>query len=213
MEILVYHGELSLRTSWSIGRITHPRRRTPSNALNLGYICWAVAVLLSDAKAEMKFENPTLQRVKHQVANRLYKPEILASHRCCSRPASTRFQQTRISPAIAESHMANTRRSKLKPWKTKPIQATSDPQFALVRNPFFAIAECFGQPTRNQTQGPSPAPTPNIASTSARSTDIAMGKLERVKNLLPFSRSNQTIASASMSVGAFIQADLRPYSG
>jgi len=141
------------------------------------------------------------------VAN-LYKPENLASHPCCSRPASTRFQQTCISPAIAESHMANTRRSKLKPWKTKPIQATSDPQFPLVRNPSFAVGECFGQPTRNQTQGPSPAPTHNIASTSARSADIARGKLERLKNLLPLSRSNQTIASTSMSVSAFIQADL-----
>jgi len=203
----VYHGELSLRTSWSIGRITHPRRRTPSNALNLGYICWAVAVLLSDAKAEMKFENPTLQRVTG--ASLKFSLPIVAALDLQVQD----FQQTRISPAIAESHMANTRRSKLKPWKIKPIQVTSDPQFALVRNPSFAIAECFGQPTRNQIQAPSPAPTHNVASTSARSTDIAMGKLERLKNLLPFSRSNQTIASASMSVGAFIQADLRPYSG
>ncbi|KIM61396.1 hypothetical protein SCLCIDRAFT_879191 [Scleroderma citrinum Foug A] len=43
------------------------------------------------------------------------------------------------------------------------------------------------------------APTPNIASTSARSTPIAMGKLEKLKSLLPFSRSDQSIASVSMS--------------
>jgi len=157
----------------------------------------------------MKFENPTLQRVK--VANRLYKPENPASHPCCSRLASARFQQTCIFPALVESHMANTRRSKLKPWKTKPIQATSDPQFALVRNWSFA-RERLDQPKRNQTQGTSPALVPNIASTSARSTGVATGKLEKLKNLLPFSRSNQTIASASMSVSAFIQADLRPCS-
>jgi len=108
--------------------------------------------------------------------------------------------------------MANTRCSKLKPWKTKPIQATSDPQFALVRNWSFA-RERVDQPKRNQTQGTSPALVPNIASTSARSTGVATGKLEKLKNLLPFSRSNQTIASASMSVSACIQADLRPCSG
>ncbi|KIM56435.1 hypothetical protein SCLCIDRAFT_29581 [Scleroderma citrinum Foug A] len=76
--------------------------------------------------------------------------------------------------------MANARRSKLKPWKTKPIQVTLDPQLTL-------------------TQGTLPALPPNIASTSARSTDIATGKLARLKNLLRFSRSNRTIAGASIS--------------
>ncbi|KIM51381.1 hypothetical protein SCLCIDRAFT_1224567, partial [Scleroderma citrinum Foug A] len=78
------------------------------------------------------------------------------------------------------SLMANTRRSKLKPWKTKPIPVTSDPQFT-------------------PTQGSSPTLTPNNPCTSTRSTGIAMGKLERLKTLLPFSRSNQTVASASMN--------------
>jgi len=113
---------------------------------------------------KLKFENPTLQHVK--VANRLYKPENPTSHPCCSRLASARFQQTCISPALVELHMANTRRSKLKPWKTKPIQATSDPQFALVRNWSFA-RERLDQPKRNQTQGTSPALVPNRGIQSA----------------------------------------------
>ncbi|KIM51385.1 hypothetical protein SCLCIDRAFT_33498 [Scleroderma citrinum Foug A] len=111
---------------------------------------------------------------------------FLASHRCCSRPASARFQQTCIPPTIAdESLMANTRRSKLKPWKTKPIQVTSDSQFGL-------------------TQGTSPALVPNIASTSARSTDITPGKLEKIKNLFSWGRSNQTIVGTSMIMTASI---------
>jgi len=40
-KIFVYHGEFSLLP---IGRITHPRRLTPLNAFNLGYIRWAAAV-------------------------------------------------------------------------------------------------------------------------------------------------------------------------
>jgi len=47
---------------------------------------------------------------------------------------------------IAKSHMANTRRSKLKPWKSKPIQVTSDPQFALVCYSSL-VRERLDQPT------------------------------------------------------------------
>jgi len=130
-----------------------------------------------------------------------------------SRPASARFQQTCISPAITESHMTdnqpNTRHPKLKPWKTKLIQVTSDPQFTLVCN---SSRECLDQVTRNQTQGSPPTLTPNITSTLVRSTDIAPGKLKKLKNLLPCRRSDQMMASASMNISAFIQADPRPCS-
>ena len=156
----------------------------------------------------MKFENPTLQRVKHRLqtgCTSLKTPlPIVASLDLQVQD----FNKPVFLLPLVELQMANTRRSKLKPWKTKPIQATSDPQFALVRNWSFA-RERLDQPKRNQTQGTSPALVPNIASTSARSTGVATGKLEKLKNLLPFSRSNQTIASTSMSVSAFIQADLR----
>jgi len=101
----------------------------------------------------------------------------------------------------------NIRHSKLKPWKTKPIQATSDAQFTLVRNSSFA-RERLGQPMRIQIQGPSPALAYNITSTSARSADIATGKLEKWKNLLSFSRSNKMIAGVSVSASAPIQAEL-----
>ena len=129
---------------------------------------------------------------------------FLTSHCCCSRPASARFQQTCIPPTIAdESLMANTRHSKLKPWKTKPIQVTSDSQFGLVRNSSLG-RERVDQPKRNQTQGTSPALAPNIASTSVRSTDITPGQLEKMKNVFSWGRSNQTIVGTSMIVSASI---------
>ena len=116
-----------------------------------------------------------------------------------------------LLPLPIESPMTNnqpnTRRPKLKPWKTKAIQPTPDPQFALVRNSPF-VRECVDQSTGNQNQGSSPTLAPSIVSTLARSSDIAPGKLERLKKSLPFSGSNQAIASASMKVGAFIQAEL-----
>ena len=64
-------------------------------------------------------------------------------------------QQTCIPPVVAESLMANTRRSKLKPWKTKPIQVTPDPQLTLVRNPSLA-RERLDRPTRNRLKGHRP---------------------------------------------------------
>ena len=63
--------------------------------------------------------------------------------------------QTCIPPVVAESLMANTRRSKLKPWKTKPIQVTPDPQLTLVRNPSLA-RERLDRPTRNRLKGHRP---------------------------------------------------------
>ena len=79
------------------------------------------------------------------------------------------------------NNQPNTRFSRRKPWKIRTLQVPSDPQFAPVQN--------------------SSLPT-------TRSIHIATGKLGRLKNLLLSSRSNQTIASASMSVSASIQAEL-----
>ncbi|KIM67829.1 hypothetical protein SCLCIDRAFT_1071780 [Scleroderma citrinum Foug A] len=78
------------------------------------------------------------------------------------------------------------RRPKLKAWRTKPVPVTSDAQFVL-------------------NQGSSSALTPNIAATSARSTDIAPGKLARLKNLLSFKRSNQAIVNGSRSIFRIIK--------
>ncbi|KAL4061684.1 hypothetical protein V8B97DRAFT_1845544, partial [Scleroderma yunnanense] len=57
--------------------------------------------------------------------------------------------------------------SKLKLWKTKSIQVTANPQFAL-------------------TQESPPALAPNIPSTSCRLTNITTGKLVSLKKLLCF---------------------------
>ncbi|KAL4062785.1 hypothetical protein V8B97DRAFT_2091404 [Scleroderma yunnanense] len=74
-------------------------------------------------------------------------------------------------------------RSKLKPWKTKPFQVTTDPQFAL-------------------SQQSSPALTSDIHSTSRGSSNITKGRFASWKSLIRSNRSNQTIG-----VSASIQAE------
>ncbi|KAL4081810.1 WD40-repeat-containing domain protein [Scleroderma yunnanense] len=64
-----------------------------------------------------------------------------------------------------------------KPWRTKPNQATTDPQFTLSSPALSA---------------------PEITATSREPNNMAQGKRARLKNLLPFNRSNQNIASSSM---------------
>ncbi|KAL4062780.1 WD40-repeat-containing domain protein [Scleroderma yunnanense] len=78
------------------------------------------------------------------------------------------------------NNQPKTHRSKLKPWKTKPFQVTTDPQFAL-------------------SQESSPALTPDISSTSRGSSRIAKGKFASWKSLIRSNQSNQTIGvSASI---------------
>ncbi|KAL4071249.1 hypothetical protein V8B97DRAFT_436854 [Scleroderma yunnanense] len=83
----------------------------------------------------------------------------------------------------------STRRSK-KPWKTKSVQSTMDPQFTL-------------------SQNSSPSLTPNISTTSCGSSDITQGKLTRLKNLLSFNRSNQNVASPAIGGNTSVQAELQ----
>ncbi|KAL4062400.1 hypothetical protein V8B97DRAFT_1843586, partial [Scleroderma yunnanense] len=64
------------------------------------------------------------------------------------------------------NNQPKNRLSKLKLWKTKSIEVTANPQFAL--SP--------------------PALAPNIPSTSCRLTNITTGKLVSLKKLLCFHR-------------------------
>jgi len=56
--------------------------------------------------------------------------------------------------------------------------------------------------TGKQSQGPSPALTPEAASTFPGSSDINKGKIASLKNSLPFDQSSQNITSSSQGVSA-----------
>ncbi|KAL4063361.1 hypothetical protein V8B97DRAFT_2011770 [Scleroderma yunnanense] len=79
------------------------------------------------------------------------------------------------------NNQSKIRYSKSRPWKTKPVQVTTDSQFAL-------------------SQKSSTALVPNIPSASHALSNTAKGKLANIKSLLRPNWSNQSIASASIRV-------------
>jgi len=104
--------------------------------------------------------------------------------------------------------MSNNRstihRFKMKLEKTKPRQVTTGFQMDLVCNLSLPI-DSLDQKTR-QSQESSPALIPEIASTPRGSSGL--GRRARFKNLLPFNRSNRSIASSSVVVSASVQTQL-----
>ncbi|KAL4066459.1 WD40-repeat-containing domain protein [Scleroderma yunnanense] len=105
------------------------------------------------------------------------------------------------------NNQPKNRLSKLKPWKTKSIQVTANPQFALVRK-LSLYGNRLGKLTGKQTQESPPALAPNIPSTSCGSTNIATGKLASLKKLLRFHRPTPNIASSSIDVNPSVRAEL-----
>ena len=67
---------------------------------------------------------------------------------------------------------------------------------------------CLVKLTRNQAQGSAPALIPEIDSVSPGSNDIGKRKVAKLKNLLPFSRFNRTVASSFINVSAYVQVEL-----
>ncbi|KIM54283.1 hypothetical protein SCLCIDRAFT_387213 [Scleroderma citrinum Foug A] len=84
------------------------------------------------------------------------------------------------------NNQSNNRRSKRKPWKTKPIQGTTGSQLNLSHE---------SSPTINST-------------IPQASSEIPSGKSSRLKNLLSFNWSNRSIASSSARMCPSVEAEI-----